>query len=157
MPDRREEAALLPKGAAVGHDSEGVHLQGIVVVEAQRLMPDDPRIERIVSRLQPLGALSSNPFWLRPVFRHFHFRFIPLRAPSSFSFLLRAVLSRSGYNSFLRNSPPGDLSLSYLREVSALLLLFFLFTPRDQHSGNDDPRDRQCQYDRQSMSRTGGI
>ena len=62
MPDRREEAALLPKGAAVGHDSEGVHLQGIVVVEAQRLMPDDPRIERVVSRLQPLGALSSNLF-----------------------------------------------------------------------------------------------
>lgn len=64
----RKETALLRQGVAVGHDGEGVRLQAVVVVEARRLVPDDPRIEREVPRLQQRGALSSNPFWFRPVF-----------------------------------------------------------------------------------------
>ena len=46
MSHRCEERAFLREGAAVGNDSEGVHLEAVVVVEAQRLVLDDSGIER---------------------------------------------------------------------------------------------------------------
>ena len=40
-----EEAALLRKGAGVGHHTEGVHLEAVVVVEAEGLLTDDTGVE----------------------------------------------------------------------------------------------------------------
>lgn len=39
VADRGEEAALLGQGAAVGDDGGGVHLQAVVVVEAEGFVP----------------------------------------------------------------------------------------------------------------------
>ena len=43
--DAGEEAALLGEGAGVGHDREGVHLEAVVVMEAQGLVLDDARVK----------------------------------------------------------------------------------------------------------------
>ena len=56
MADGCEEAALLWQGTGVGDDGEGVHLQAVVVVEAQRLVLDDTRVELEVRLLQALPA-----------------------------------------------------------------------------------------------------
>ena len=53
-PDAREEAALLGKGSGVRNHREGVHLQAVVVMEPQRLVPDDAAVEPEPARLQPL-------------------------------------------------------------------------------------------------------
>ena len=45
MADAREEGRLFREGAGVGHYREGVHLQAVVIMEAQRLMLDDARIK----------------------------------------------------------------------------------------------------------------
>ena len=50
------EARLLRQGAAVGHDAEGVHLQTVVIVKAQRLVGDDAPVQFKAAFLQPLTA-----------------------------------------------------------------------------------------------------
>ena len=45
MPHRCEERAFLGQGAAVAHNCKGVHLEAVVVVEAQRLMLDNTLIQ----------------------------------------------------------------------------------------------------------------
>ena len=45
VADAREETALLRQSAAVADHGEGVHLEAVVVVESERLMPDDTWIE----------------------------------------------------------------------------------------------------------------
>ena len=52
----KEEAALLRKGAAVGDDGEGVHLQAVVVVKAQGLVADHPAVQFKAAFLQALSA-----------------------------------------------------------------------------------------------------
>ena len=42
---RSEEAGFLWKGTGVGYDSEGVHLEAVVVVESERFLLVDTRIE----------------------------------------------------------------------------------------------------------------
>lgn len=42
---RGEEAAFFGERAGIGHHTEGVHLEAVVVVEAERLMLDDARIQ----------------------------------------------------------------------------------------------------------------
>ena len=54
MPDAGEERGLFRQSAAVRNHGEGVHLKAIVVVEAQRLVANDARIELEAARLQPL-------------------------------------------------------------------------------------------------------
>ena len=56
MSHTRKEAALLGQGAAVAHHGKGVHLQAIVVVEAQRLVLDDTRVQLEATRLETLAA-----------------------------------------------------------------------------------------------------
>ena len=56
MADAREEAAFLGQRAGVGHDAEGVHLQAVVVMEAQRLMLNDALVELKAALLQTLAA-----------------------------------------------------------------------------------------------------
>ena len=51
----REEAALLRQGAAVRDDGGGVHLQAVVVVEAERLVADDTRVEPETRLFQPFA------------------------------------------------------------------------------------------------------
>ena len=51
-----EEAALLRKGAAVAHHGEGVHLQAVVVVEAQRLVLNNTRVKFESTGLETLTA-----------------------------------------------------------------------------------------------------
>ena len=45
MPHAGEETALLRQGTTVTDHSEGVHLQAVVVVEAERLVLDDAAVE----------------------------------------------------------------------------------------------------------------
>ena len=49
-----EEAALLRQRAAVAHHREGVHLETVVVMEAEGLMPDDPPVKPEAARLKAL-------------------------------------------------------------------------------------------------------
>ena len=56
MSHAGEEAALLGQGAAVAHHRKGVHLQAVVVVEAQRLMLDDTWVELEARGLETLAA-----------------------------------------------------------------------------------------------------
>ena len=51
-----EETALLGQGAAVAHHGKGVHLQAVVVVEAQGLVLDDALIELEAAGLQAFAA-----------------------------------------------------------------------------------------------------
>lgn len=56
VPHAGEEAALLGQSAAVADHSEGVHLQAVVVVEAQGLMLDHPLVQLEAGLLQTLFA-----------------------------------------------------------------------------------------------------
>ena len=50
----REEAAFLGQCPGVGHHGEGVHLETVVVVESEGLVPDDPPVQLEAARLQSL-------------------------------------------------------------------------------------------------------
>ena len=54
--DAREEAGLLGQGAGVGDNSEGVHLQAVVVVEAHGLVHAHARVELEARGLQALAG-----------------------------------------------------------------------------------------------------
>ena len=56
MSDRSEEAALLRKRAAVAHHSEGVHLEAVVVMEAERLVLYDPAVKFEAAGCEPVAA-----------------------------------------------------------------------------------------------------
>ena len=56
MPHAGEKAALLRQGAAVTDHGEGVHLQAVVVVEAQGLVLDHPLVQLEAGLLQALSA-----------------------------------------------------------------------------------------------------
>ena len=56
VPDAGEEAALLGQGAAVADHAEGVHLQAVVVVEAQGLVLDHAGVKLEAALLQALAA-----------------------------------------------------------------------------------------------------
>ena len=56
VPHAGEEAALLGQSAAVADHSEGVHLQAVVVVEAQGLVLDHPLVQLEAGLLQTLFA-----------------------------------------------------------------------------------------------------
>ena len=53
MPNRGKEGRLLREGTAVGHHCEGVHLQAVVIMEAEGLVLDDARVEFKARGLQP--------------------------------------------------------------------------------------------------------
>lgn len=50
--DRGEETRLLGQGPRVGDDRRRVHLQAVVVVESQRLVTDDKRVQLETALLQ---------------------------------------------------------------------------------------------------------
>ena len=56
LADRQVKTRLLRQGAAVGHDTEGVHLQAVVIMKAQRLVGDDAPVQFKAAFLQPLTA-----------------------------------------------------------------------------------------------------
>ena len=56
VPHAGEETALLGQSAAVADHSEGVHLQAVVVVEAQGLVLNHPAVQMEAASLQPLLA-----------------------------------------------------------------------------------------------------
>ena len=45
MADAREEGGLLGQGAAIAHHRKRVHLQAVVIMEAEGLVLDDARVE----------------------------------------------------------------------------------------------------------------
>ena len=56
MTHAGEEAGFLRQGAGIGDDAKGVHLQVVVVVEAQRLMQAHPLVQLKAHGFQPLAA-----------------------------------------------------------------------------------------------------
>lgn len=56
VADAGEEAALLRQSAAVGHHTERVHLEAVIVVEAQRFVLDNAPVQREAALLQSLAA-----------------------------------------------------------------------------------------------------
>ena len=56
LADRQVKARLFRQGAAVGHDTEGVHLQAVVIMKAQRLVGNNTPIQLEATLLQPLAA-----------------------------------------------------------------------------------------------------
>ena len=56
MPHRCEERTFLGQGAAIAHHSESIHLQAIVVMEAQWLMLDDTRVKLETAGFETLAA-----------------------------------------------------------------------------------------------------
>ena len=59
MPDTREEGRLLREGTAVRHDGEGVHLQAVVVMEAQGLVADHARVQHKTGGLEALPGAGG--------------------------------------------------------------------------------------------------
>lgn len=45
MADTGEERGFLRKGTAIADDGKGVHLEAVVIVEAEGLMLNDARVE----------------------------------------------------------------------------------------------------------------
>ncbi len=72
VPHAGEEAALLGQSAGIRDHGEGVHLQAVVVVEAQRLMLDHPLVQLEAGLLQTLFAPGMATVQHRHVvlFRH---------------------------------------------------------------------------------------
>ena len=56
MTDGQIEAALLGQSAGVGDDCQSVHLQLVVVVEAQRLIDPDTRVKLEAALFQTVLA-----------------------------------------------------------------------------------------------------
>lgn len=56
LAHRQVKTRLLRQRAAVGYDAEGVHLQAVVIVKAQRLVGDDAPVQIKAAFLQPLAA-----------------------------------------------------------------------------------------------------
>ena len=56
LADRQVKTRLLRQRAAVGAHAEGVHLQAVVIVKAQRLVGNDAPVQRKAALLQPLAA-----------------------------------------------------------------------------------------------------
>ena len=56
MAHRQEEGTLLRQGTAVADHREGIHLQAVVVVEAQRFVTDHTAVQLETACLQPLTA-----------------------------------------------------------------------------------------------------
>ena len=56
MSDTGEERTLFREGTAVAHYCEGVHLETVVVMEAERIVTDDPRVEPEPARLKTVAA-----------------------------------------------------------------------------------------------------
>ena len=56
MSDAGEERALLGQGTTVTHHGESVHLQAVVVVEAEGFMLDDTRVELEATGLETLAT-----------------------------------------------------------------------------------------------------
>ena len=72
MTHAGEEAALFRQCPAVRYDTEGVHLQAVVVVEAQRLMLYHTLVQLKATPLQPLTAAGMAGIQNRHIglFRH---------------------------------------------------------------------------------------
>ena len=73
VPHAGEETALLGQSAAVADHGEGVHLQAVVVVEAQGLMLDHPLVQLEAGLLQTLFApgMAAVQHGHVVLFRHF--------------------------------------------------------------------------------------
>lgn len=73
MPYAGEEAALLGQSAGIRDHGEGVHLQAVVVMEAQRLMLDHPLVQLETGLLQTLFAAGMAAVQHRHIvlLRHF--------------------------------------------------------------------------------------
>lgn len=73
VPHAGEKAALLGQSAAVADHGEGVHLQAVVVVEAQGLMLDHPLVQLETGLLQTLFAagMAAVQHGHVVLFRHF--------------------------------------------------------------------------------------
>ena len=56
LAERQVKTRLLRQRAAVGYNAEGVHLQAVVIVKAQRLVGDDAPVQFKAAFLQPLAA-----------------------------------------------------------------------------------------------------
>ena len=56
MAHAGEDAAFLRQRATIAHHAEGVHLQAVVVMETQRLVPDHARVKLEAGHLQSLSA-----------------------------------------------------------------------------------------------------
>ena len=56
VPNAQKETRLLRQRARIRHHAEGVHLQMVIVVEAQRLVQFDAGVQPEIHRLQPLAA-----------------------------------------------------------------------------------------------------
>ena len=56
MAHGSKEAALLRQGATIGHNTKSIHLQTVIVVEAQRLVLDDTLVQLEAALLQTLPA-----------------------------------------------------------------------------------------------------
>ena len=56
MAHGSKEAALLRQGTAIRHYAEGVHLQAVIIMEAQRLMLNDALVKHEAALLQTLAA-----------------------------------------------------------------------------------------------------
>ena len=117
--DGRVERALLGKRAAVAHNAERVHLQAVVVVEAQRLLHAHPRVQPEPRRFQPVAAPRVAAVQHRYVvlLRHGVDRpeqaqKVPLRV-----YVLLPVRAQQDVPALLQTEPGMHIGSLYLREV----------------------------------------
>ena len=145
--DGRVERALLGKCAAVAHDAERVHLQAVVVVEAQRLLHAYPRVQPEPRRLQPVAAPRVAAVQHRHVVLLRHgvdrpeqaqevllcvYVLLPVRAQQDVPALLQTEPGMHIGSLYLREVLPQDLSHRGARDIGAL--------PRKAALGKVPPR-----------------
>ena len=119
MPDAREVAAFLRQCPRVGHHREGVHLEAVVVVKSEGLVPDDPSVQFEAARLQPLSrprvAAVQHRHVVFPghgVYRAEQAREVPLCVD-----VLLPVGREEDVLPFLQSQPPVDVRGLYLLQV----------------------------------------
>ena len=145
--DGRVERALLGKRAAVAHHAERVHLQAVVVMEAQRLLHAHPRVQPEPRRLQPVAAPRVAAVQHRHVVLLRHgvdrpeqaqevplrvYVLLPVRAQQDVPALLQAEPGMHIGSLYLREVLPQDLSHRGARDIGAL--------PRKAALGKVPPR-----------------
>ena len=142
MPDAREVAALLGQCSRVGHHSEGVHLEAVVVVESEGLVPDDPSVQLEAARLQslprPRMAAVQHGHVVFPghgVYRAEQAREVPLGVD-----VLLPVGREEDVLPFLQPQPPVNVRGLYLLQVAVQHL-------RHRGAGNVRPLLRQAALD----------
>ena len=119
MPDAREERGLLRKRAAVADHREGVHLEAVVVVEAERLLNPHAGVELKARGLEPVAAarMAAVKDWHIVLLGHGVYRIKEAQEVFLSVDVLLAVGAEENIMSFLQSKALVHVARLYLGKV----------------------------------------